>query len=117
VPSIRLVPADDGRVSSIEFRWSYWDEAATAYLPVDSEGIGLLAHTIGQVEVAAYELGHDTDTAEKVRFDPATATSVTVAAPWYVGVEPPSGGKRLARIHVVFETAGIGRVLIFTGLP
>jgi hypothetical protein len=117
VPSIRLAPEGDGRVPSVDVRWSYWDESTESYVDVGPAELDVLRHSLGAVEVALYEKGHDTDTTEKIVFDPAIEAAIGPKDPWYYGVEPPVGGKRLEKVMLFCEVGGIGRVVSFTGFP
>jgi len=117
VPSIRVAAGDDGRVTAIDVRWSYWDASTGAYVEVVPSEEGSLAHSLRQAEIGLFERGHDVDTCEKAMFDPSAQATIVPAGAWYYGVEPPSGGKLLGRVIVFFESGGIARTTRFDGFP
>lgn len=117
VPSIRVAAADDGRVTGIDVRWSYWDPSAGAYVEVASLDGAVVARSLGKPEIGIYEPERDTETVEKRMFDAEALTTIVPADPWYLGVEPPTDGKRVGHVILYFETGGIARTVLFTGFP
>lgn len=117
VPSIRVVATGEGRVTGIDVRWSYWDPALQAYVAVDAAQTAVLEHGCGRPEIGLYEAGHDTDTVEKIQFDPAAQGTIVPADTWYHGVAAPVGGKRLGAVILYFEAGGVARTTRFGGFP
>ncbi|ADU65699.1 hypothetical protein Selin_0961 [Desulfurispirillum indicum S5] len=111
VPSIKLDWTEDGILAAVLFQWYYHD--GTGYVLVEDESeLSMLRHVLEKVEVGLYEMGHDTDTVEKIDFDPAEQFTIAPDEPNWTRQED-DGLKLLEKIHIFYESGGIGRIFIF----
>lgn len=111
VPSIKLDWTEDGILAAVLFQWYYHD--GTGYVLVEDESeLSMLRHVLEKVEVGFYEMGHGTDTAEKIDFDPAEQFTIAPDEPNWTRQEDDDL-KLLEKIHIFYESGGIGRIFIF----
>jgi hypothetical protein len=111
VPSFRVNTQPDGRITSVDVRWFYFDGAA--YVPLAAADLGVLRYFIAALELDFASEVNGTVVTEDVYLDPAVATS---AAPsrytWYYGGTPPTP-QQAAGLMGFYETGGFGHFFHF----
>lgn len=111
VPSFRVNTQPDGRITSVDVRWFYFDGAA--YVPLAAADLGVLRYFIAALELDFASEVNGTVVTEDVYLDPAAATS---AAPtrhvWYYGGTPPTP-QQAAGLMGFYETGGFGHFFHF----
>jgi hypothetical protein len=106
VPSAKINTAGDGRITSVDIQWYYWDDSTSQYVVLTD--ISVLRYLIGTGDVFFDNYTGDTRTYESIHFDPAVNTFITPSQyTWYYGTAGPED-QQLKGFGVFYSSGGIG---------
>jgi hypothetical protein len=111
VPSARINTAEDGRITSVDIQWYYWDDSSSQYVPLTD--VSVLRYLIGTGGVFFDNSSSGPRRYESFTIDPATQTSVTPSTyTWYYGTAGPAN-EQLEGFGIFYSSGGIGFFINF----
>jgi hypothetical protein len=111
VPSARINTDGDGKITSVDIQWYYWDDSTSEYLVLTD--VSVLRYLIGTGGVYFDNSSSGTRTYETANIDPAVQTSVTPSQyTWYYGTAGPAN-QQLEGFGIFYSSGGIGFFIEF----